>query len=300
MKFIPDPGGPMLLRETSLEAGYLKGLVMDILICSEPDCPCRDVYLTVAEVDERRPPFPQVQNRRSLSTEMIEKLLKDKSAVQITYNLDTEAISARKGQTVGPAEADLILRLNAQIQQKGLSEVIRNRWNITKNFDPEAYKQKDWSWWEPGILVGYAEVFPNELNLLFSDAGRTILIDDQYCVTPGCHCQAAAVTFVEILEKEPAKLGTLFIELPQWRIESAEPGPLSKDELAGLLKVFQNQYIDAKRLLAERRQKTRKAMAEVLKPKTTAPPSRPSGKISRNDPCPCDSGRKYKKCCLGK
>ena len=24
------------------------------------------------------------------------------------------------------------------------------------------------------------------------------------------------------------------------------------------------------------------------------------GKIKRNDPCPCDSGKKYKKCCGGK
>ncbi|HHX32016.1 MAG TPA: SEC-C domain-containing protein, partial [Bacteroidales bacterium] len=23
-------------------------------------------------------------------------------------------------------------------------------------------------------------------------------------------------------------------------------------------------------------------------------------KIGRNDPCPCGSGKKYKKCCLGK
>jgi len=26
----------------------------------------------------------------------------------------------------------------------------------------------------------------------------------------------------------------------------------------------------------------------------------PGGKTGRNDPCPCGSGRKYKKCCLGK
>jgi uncharacterized protein YecA (UPF0149 family) len=25
-----------------------------------------------------------------------------------------------------------------------------------------------------------------------------------------------------------------------------------------------------------------------------------SGKIGRNDPCPCGSGKKYKKCCLGR
>ncbi|MCP4388788.1 MAG: zinc chelation protein SecC, partial [Gammaproteobacteria bacterium] len=24
------------------------------------------------------------------------------------------------------------------------------------------------------------------------------------------------------------------------------------------------------------------------------------GKIGRNDPCPCGSGKKYKRCCLGK
>jgi methionyl aminopeptidase len=25
-----------------------------------------------------------------------------------------------------------------------------------------------------------------------------------------------------------------------------------------------------------------------------------TAKIKRNDPCPCGSGKKYKKCCLGK
>lgn len=27
---------------------------------------------------------------------------------------------------------------------------------------------------------------------------------------------------------------------------------------------------------------------------------RPEPKVGRNDPCPCGSGKKYKKCCLGK
>jgi uncharacterized protein YecA (UPF0149 family) len=27
------------------------------------------------------------------------------------------------------------------------------------------------------------------------------------------------------------------------------------------------------------------------------PPSEQKGKIGRNDPCPCGSGKKYKKCC---
>jgi hypothetical protein len=30
----------------------------------------------------------------------------------------------------------------------------------------------------------------------------------------------------------------------------------------------------------------------------TAPITRPGSKIGRNDPCPCGSGKKYKKCCM--
>ena len=31
---------------------------------------------------------------------------------------------------------------------------------------------------------------------------------------------------------------------------------------------------------------------------TSAPITRPGSKIGRNDPCPCGSGKKYKKCCM--
>ena len=32
----------------------------------------------------------------------------------------------------------------------------------------------------------------------------------------------------------------------------------------------------------------------------TGAPTKPTVKIGRNEPCPCGSGLKYKKCCLGK
>jgi len=33
-------------------------------------------------------------------------------------------------------------------------------------------------------------------------------------------------------------------------------------------------------------------------PQTAPPPTEGGAKVGRNDPCPCDSGKKYKKCCL--
>jgi uncharacterized protein YecA (UPF0149 family) len=49
--------------------------------------------------------------------------------------------------------------------------------------------------------------------------------------------------------------------------------------------------------------------AEALEPIWAAPPDdaaheapgaahRPSPKVGRNDPCPCGSGKKYKRCCV--
>ena len=32
----------------------------------------------------------------------------------------------------------------------------------------------------------------------------------------------------------------------------------------------------------------------------TSPYYKKKNKIGRNDPCPCESGKKYKKCCLNK
>jgi len=34
--------------------------------------------------------------------------------------------------------------------------------------------------------------------------------------------------------------------------------------------------------------------------KLLEPPAQETPKIGRNSPCPCGSGKKYKKCCMGK
>ena len=37
--------------------------------------------------------------------------------------------------------------------------------------------------------------------------------------------------------------------------------------------------------------------AVVVDGGTAAPPGRPVGKVGRNEPCPCGSGKKFKRCC---
>ncbi|MFT4546938.1 MAG: hypothetical protein ACI8XO_003946 [Verrucomicrobiales bacterium] len=46
-----------------------------------------------------------------------------------------------------------------------------------------------------------------------------------------------------------------------------------------------------------------KSLTSPVRPPTTLPPARPASakpSVGRNDPCPCGSGKKFKKCCLAK
>ena len=40
------------------------------------------------------------------------------------------------------------------------------------------------------------------------------------------------------------------------------------------------------------------AAANSIRANTVAPIKRTAPKVGRNDPCPCGSGKKFKKCCL--
>ena len=80
-------------------------------------------------------------------------------------------------------------------------------------------------------------------------------------------------------------------ELWAWLGESAaDAGGSTSDRLDAIL-----------RRARSRRGTARKRAAKKVAAKKVAakiPPARPE--TGRNDPCPCGSGRKFKKCCLGK
>ncbi len=61
---------------------------------------------------------------------------------------------------------------------------------------------------------------------------------------------------------------------------------------------YQRSWLDFydDRAIAERQRRWREeAASAAARPAPEAPPP----KVGRNEPCPCGSGRKFKKCCLG-
>lgn len=296
---ILDDGGPLLIRENSKNDGHFKGVLLETEACNNLDCQCRDVFIRAIDIDEKVPPFNKIVIQRDLfSSEVHGEILDGVPTLQLRVNIDTGRLVADKNQIIGVSEAELIKRIDREMKKRDLLAIFQNRWRIAKGENINVYKEKDWSWWKPGQMVSWREVFPNSFDLLINRDEKIFFIDDQYCVTPGCNCKEVSLMFLETEDREVNILGMLSVDIEKWKIENSEPEKLTDRELRALLKKFKKQYPFIKNELFGRRQRIRKAMAEVLM--YEPPPQSPfkQKKIGRNAPCPCGSGKKYKKCCL--
>jgi SEC-C motif len=149
----------------------------------------------------------------------------------------------------------------------------------------------------------YSELVPYEAILPYAEAFWTgderngLLFDDQYCLQPDCQCTEAFATFIHFqdmkqVEGEPAGI-FLDYETGEVRIEhQGEP----EQDIDALLDRVQQQFPNLAESLRDRHA-TLRTLYRNFRARTSSPaPAAP--KVGRNDPCPCGSGKKFKRCCL--
>jgi hypothetical protein len=196
-----------------------------------------------------------------------------------------------------------------------LKAVYTERANLDKldaDFPPNASE---------GGMVGYYEILPFARPINFAAEGQEWTFDDQYCLRPDCSCRAAFLQCFRIppQDADAAPQGpnlSFRYDYDTQRIENVENSGSSLSPRAFLESMRQAQP-DLDALLAKRHAQLRRLYRGYLKrhpharqrsKDTDAPPPddfpdlppepvRVAQKPGRNDPCPCGSGRKYKKCC---
>jgi len=167
-----------------------------------------------------------------------------------------------------------------------------------------------------GILVSYAEVFGDNGSILYGGRGygftfehncKKYMIDDIYCINPACQCEAVRLVFIEFC-KETGVLSELFeCDLSfknRLKIEHHHP-QCTKEEAKKIFKEWQKSDPEVTDVLKYRYKEMKKIGQRLVAkddryktiPKYSIPSSIRRRKIGRNDPCPCGSGKKYKKCC---
>jgi hypothetical protein len=176
-------------------------------------------------------------------------------------------------------------------------------------------------------MVGYREIFPWAEHIGFEHEEDRWFVDDQYCVRPGCTCTETGLGFFRVnpaLARSPEPLHCLVFlfldyQTGKTRLKEAQPGSGPPDRLVQALRAahpdlaetLRHRHAQLKRLglrlLPKQKPRARRPQAsslwanglEVDAPAATVPAATvsPALSVGRNDPCPCGSGKKYKKCC---
>jgi hypothetical protein len=291
-----DHGGPLLIWDDDPGSKIKTGMIIDTFFCSDPEC--RAVHIHAILVDK------QLENVKSESAQILsdyfdsitKKTFLPNQSLQASFDVETEEFRIQ-GDTDDQSENKELLSLIDKQIRKGLSDIFKRRWRVAKHKMKDAWKEKDWSWWQPGDLVGWNDVFPDDFHFIFFLCGKKYIAIDNYCITPGCRCNDVAISFLNMDEKN--ELGAVFTDTMKLNVQDVHSQKSSKQELLKCWGQLKTVYPDLKIKLQKRHKEIKRFGCEIarISGNFTAPVVTEK-KVNRNDPCPCGSGKKFKKCCM--
>jgi hypothetical protein len=244
--------------------------------------------------------------------------------VRLEVNLASGAVAFPENYQADDRKKEILKQVGDGLTEAHLS-ALRRHYKEAKDWGNENnWKEADWSHLADGILVYWTEVFPLAEPWIFRHENTDYMAEDSYCIVPSCDCNDAHIAIYKIhrppllsrilaamahlsgRNSPPTNLSATIIgvvkydtktgQLSVGEVECGRPDQLLR--LAGVL------FETTKNLASELRRRYGfmrdfgRHVAEQKKLKA-APVTRPFTP-GRNAPCPCGSGRKYKKCCLGR
>lgn len=160
---------------------------------------------------------------------------------------------------------------------------------------------------EAGTMVAFDELFPADWDLLVTHEGHHYWVIDQYCAKANCDCGELALDVHELPGDGSApKIGHA-------RINVREPQTKIRATSALIIDVYNALWAQSKERLRARLREVRRALTEdapadlqattalatARAPTANAASVFAQPRPSRNETCPCGSGKKFKRCCLG-
>lgn len=149
------------------------------------------------------------------------------------------------------------------------------------------------------MMVKFADIYDAD-RWIIEGEGKTYELVDHYCKNEDCPC--TEVTFV-VLE-DGQEVGKVVFDYRKNAAEESEYSFLLDEEIwgPGFLQIFRLNHEIIKRefrIFLLEREVNAKSKAVELSERLLREQNPPAWKkVGRNDPCPCGSGKKYKKCCL--
>ena len=284
MVFTVDPESDQVLAAIR-KADRVEEYECRISACDNPVCMCDSVYLELL-------PVPKDPLRRP-----------HKMAIQVTQGkLDFEGEFATPRDDLDFSQPFLsaldendfrLLRERHHLFKYQISESAPVD-SIEFDFDYD-YVERD------GAMYAYNEVLPFGDQMAVTIGGKFYLVRDHFCLLPRCSCRDITLSLVYLDPDDKAKdeyhpVGLDYRE-KKW---SELDDRTSSLPLAAIQSAFEEQVQDLYEHLRTRHAKMKAIYRHCKRKHFNAKQPASKAQVGRNDPCPCGSGKKYKKCCLGK
>ncbi len=270
-----------------VEDGCEKKYECTFSACDNPVCTCRNIDIDLASVPGQACGNLPGPCRR------------------VKIDLDKRILSTSPGKDMLPEEkafGDLLLsRLGEddfnflEIKHFSYKNKITNMADINEIdgfFDYEEVERD-------GLMYAYNGVLPFGDEFLVNVRGENYQILDQFCLLPKCKCTDASLDLVPA-GKNPMEADCwcafrLKYAKKHWEVieDFLPPIPLKEVRFA-----IEEQHPDFYKRLRARHEKLKKIYLNCRRKNYLPPQQVKDSKIGRNDPCPCGSGKKYKKCCF--
>lgn len=281
-----------------------RGLVCTFVFCRMPSCRCHSLLVRIQDVDDQ---IQGVRNDGGDRTCIVAGPGTSASPswpwADVTLDLDSGSFTvdaAGIGASEQPASASEIPDRFRQFVDTTLLEHLRPQARARRG-QTEEWRGLDWSWFEPGDTVAWPETFPDAADGVFEVEGHSFITLDRYCVDPACECDETLVEFVEVRRESLELMGVVVVSMTTGTATKFHPAPGAKKLLkAAWTEYADGQLTDLAKLLPDRQKRMKEVGQELLSRRVKPVAALAARKPGPNEPCSCGSGRKFKRCCMGK
>jgi hypothetical protein len=266
---------------------------VDLSVCPDPLCPCGDLTFDCTPVA-----CPEGSSPGSTPWQFI---LDTENRYLV---VETGGNRSRNERYLGRAFVDALDSSGWTKLRAYFMEVRRRQTEAADVTELEA-EFPDEVLEDASVLVGYTEILPHGILATFRIGDDVWQADDAYCVAPKCDCTTAHLTFLRILHGGRRKAEFDHDKVPGFRysyrtgvIEEVGVAPTDgMPSLDELLEATRDLVPSLDQELELRHSQLRILYLRELLRLSEEEDAALSPKVGRNDPCPCGSGKKYKRCC---
>jgi SEC-C motif-containing protein len=262
------------LPEVRHPDGSAEGVRLAMSLCRNRECSCRVVGLEAERVEWSE----EGKQIRS-------------GGLSVTADLDLDSGEVAIEPASLAEESRELLNSVRQLLREDVVDLLRERWHRIKGQREDEWKDRDWERIGLDAMVPFLEAFPSSWDLSLIEDGERFWLLDSWCLQARCSCDGVAV---EIMEDAPRKsIGMVRLDLGRACIEEISGEDVRVRRL-GAATLVDPVLRDE---LGRRRKVMRRVARELPRLLAAAAPIQRVSKPGRNEPCPCGSGTKFKRCC---